>query len=145
MALFALVGCQALGSAQGLVVELQAQGLPAQVGQEFNGELLGGDGSTICAGDESIQLYEFPDHAAAQAAAAKINRDDPSMIGNAIVEWIGPPRFWLRDRVIVQYVGSDANVDAALRQLLGPPLAEAVGWGGGMLPAHRRGCQPAGV
>ena len=131
LALSVVSGCGAIGSVEGLVAELRARGMPAEVGGSFNGQLLGGDGTTVCIGDEGVSVYAFPDAGAAVAAAGTINRDDPSNIGHGIVEWIGPPRFWLRDRLIVNYVGDDAELDADLRAALGPPFAEARGWVGG--------------
>ena len=131
-----VAGCQALPGVEGLVAELQARGLPAAVGSTFNDMLLGGDGTTVCIGDESVSVYEFPDQGEAQAAAGTINRADPSQVGNSIVEWVGPPRFWLRDRLIIQYVGDNVAVDTALRNILGQPFAEGQGGGRGPLPGR---------
>lgn len=125
-----LAACQTLGPAQRLVIDLRARGLPVALGTEFNGVLLGGDGTTVCVGDESVQVYAFLDTDAAIDAAATIDRDDPWSVGNAIVEWIGPPKFWLRDRAIIQYVGRDERVEEALRTLLGQPFADGGDLGG---------------
>jgi hypothetical protein len=141
VAMSALTGCGAVGGVEGLVAELRARGLPAEVGGAFDGTLLGGDGTTVCIGDQSVAVYAFRDPAAAAAAADTINRDDPSNIGNGLVEWIGPPRFWLRDRLIVNYVGDDAALDAALRAAFGLPFAEAKGWAGGRRPLLKGTCR----
>ena len=139
-ACFALSGCESLGGPDRLIADLQVTGLPAGLGTEFDGVVLGGQGTTVCVGEESVQVHEFVDAAAAMEAAATVDRADPSMVGNAIVEWIGPPRFWLRDQVIVLYVGDDAAVDAALRTILGRPFAEDPGWGGRGAPGVRPPC-----
>jgi hypothetical protein len=39
------------------------------------------------------------------------------------VAWTGPPHFFHKDRVIVLYVGSDAQLLRELAKLLGPPFA----------------------
>ena len=76
--------------------------------------------------------------------SATVNRDDPSFVGHGIVEWIGPPRFWLRDEVIVVYVGDDDALDAALRSILGRPFAERIGFEGRALPDRlKRDCELA--
>lgn len=118
----------------GVVSDLTAAGVAAKAGGPFASEPIGGDGVALCIGAESVQTYRFIDHEAALAASAKIDRDDPSTIGTSHVTWSGKPRFWLRDNLILLYLGADAPTDAALRTLLGPPFAE--GQAGGMpLPA----------
>ena len=136
-----IAGCQALAAPDRLAADLQLMGHAAAVGRGFDGSILGGEGTTVCVGDASVQVYEFADVDAATDAAATIDRDDPSMVGNGIAEWTGPPRFWLRDRAIILYLGEDAAIDAALRNLLGRPFAEAVGPGRGL--ANRPPCEPA--
>jgi hypothetical protein len=68
----------------------------------------------------------------------KIDPKDPSNVGTGIVEWAGAPRFWLRDNVIVLYLGQDAATDAALRALLGTPFAEGEA---GRMPLPGPDCQ----
>jgi hypothetical protein len=130
----AVVGCQATASQtpaatalhgiDGLVADLVAAGTDAKAGTTFTSEPIGGQGSTLCVGTETVRAYEFIDHEAALAASQTIDRDDPTKIGNGIVDWAGAPRFWLRDRVIVLYLAQDAATDSTLRALLGPPFAE---------------------
>lgn len=148
--LVVLVGCQApaiptatpgstpgstpASGVEGLVADLDARGVDAKVGSPFMSEPMGGQGMSVCIGVETVQVYQFIDHEAALAASAKINRDDPSNVGNGIVEWNGPPRFWLRDRVIILYLGDNAATDAALRGVLGLPFAESREPGRGFLP-----------
>jgi hypothetical protein len=119
---------------EALVIDLNRSGVQASVGSPFLGEPVGGEGTSLCIGTDTVQVYGFIDHEAALAASAKINRADPTQVGNAHVEWTGPPRFWLRDRIIVLYLGDDAATDAALRALLGPPFAESKDPGRGFLP-----------
>lgn len=111
--------------AEGLVEDLIASGASAKLGSFFLAEPLPGEGILLCVGAEPVQVYVLRDHEAALAAASTIDPDDPSKIGTSIVEWNGRPRFWLRDRIIVLYVGDDAATDTALRTLLGQPFAEA--------------------
>jgi hypothetical protein len=121
--------------AEGLVEDLVAGGATAKLGSNFLAEPLPGEGVLVCLGTEAVQVYVLRDHEAAFAAASTIDREDPSKIGTSIVDWTGRPRFWLRDRILVLYVGNDATTDAALRSLLGQPFAEAPGPGRPPLPA----------
>jgi hypothetical protein len=133
-ALITVVGCQASTSRtpaataphgiDGLVADLVTARTDPKSGTAFTSEPIGGQGSTVCLGTETVRAYEFIDHEAALAASQTIDRDDPSRVGNGIVDWAGAPRFWLRDRVIVLYLGEDAEIEATLRTLLGPPFAQ---------------------
>jgi hypothetical protein len=144
----AVVGCQAPTSQtpvataphgiDGLVADLVTAGSDARSGTTFTSEPIGGQGSTVCVGTETVRAYEFIDHEAALAASQTIDRDDPTQVGNGIVDWAGAPRFWLRDRVIVLYLGEDAATDSTLRTLLGPPFAEGQA---GRLPLPEPPCR----
>ena len=120
---------------EALVADLVAGGATAKLGSFFLAEPLRGEGILVCVGTEAVQVYVQKDHEAALAVSQMIDRDDPSKIGTAVVNWAGRPRFWLRDRIIVLYVGTDAATDAALRGLLGEPFAESRQPGPPPLPA----------
>lgn len=121
----------------GLVAALDAAGIDAKTDDIIGTEPIGGLGATICVGTETLRVYEFIDHEAALAASVKIDREDPSQIGGSMVSWAGKPRFWLRDRIIILYLGEDAATDATLRTVLGPPFAE----GEGGMPLPEPPCQ----
>lgn len=123
------------GAADGLVEDLVTAGASAKVGSNFLAAPLPGEGILVCIGTEPVQIYLLKDHDAALAAASKIDRDDPTKIGTSIVDWAGRPRFWLRDRILVLYLGDNAATDAALRDVLGPPFAESHVAGRPPLPA----------
>ena len=114
----------AAGGVEALVADLAAAGATAKVGSNFLAEPLPGEGILVCVGREPVQVYVLKDHEAALEAASRIDRDDPSKIGTSIVEWVGTPRFWLRDRIIVLYLGEDAETEALLRSVLGEPFAQ---------------------
>ncbi len=121
--------------AERLVADLVAGGVTAKLGSNFLAQPLPGEGVAVCIGTETVQVYVLKDHEAALAAASKIDPDDPSKIGTSIVDWSGRPRFWLRDRIVVLYLGDNAGTDAALRNVLGQPFAEATVPGRPPLPA----------
>lgn len=68
-----------------------------------------------------VQSYNYANPAAAKADAAKIGPDGNPK-GSQVL-WVEPPHFYLRDRVLVIYVGRDAKMMAMLGRLLGPPFA----------------------
>ena len=125
---------QATGGAgvDGLVAALTAAGQPTRRQGSFDGAPVGGQGVLLCAGREELRVYVFPTQQDRVAAATRIDPRDPSHIGNAIVEWVGPPRFWQRDRILVLYLGRDAATGTLLSSVLGPPFAAAADPGGGL-------------
>ena len=53
----------------------------------------------------------------------------PAWVANprptTIVTWIDQPNFWATDRLIVLYVGTDADVIGRLTKALGQPITQA--------------------
>ena len=56
-----------------------------------------------------MQLFEYGSAAAAAADAYKI-RADGSGTATTTVDWVAPPHFFLKGRVLVIYVGKDPAV-----------------------------------
>src|SRR5712692_6496964 len=69
-----------------------------------------------------VQLFEYGSVAAAEADAHQI-RADGSGTATTIVDWVAPPHFFLKGRVLVLYVGNDQAVVSLLGGLLGPQFA----------------------
>ena len=115
---------------ESLLRGLREAGLDAHVGSRFGAGPFPGSGVALCVSGESLQVYEFRTEAQAQAAVTSIDPDDPSHVGDSIVEWVGNPKFWQGDRSIVLYAGSDPDTEDALDALLGEPFAAGGGRGG---------------
>ncbi len=71
-----------------------------------------------------LQLFEYGSASAASADAKQI-RPDGSGNANTIVDWVAPPHFFLKGRVMVIYVGGDQAVVRLLQGILGPQFAGA--------------------
>ncbi|HEV2013498.1 MAG TPA: hypothetical protein VGR77_06420 [Candidatus Dormibacteraeota bacterium] len=71
-----------------------------------------------------LQLFEYGSAAAAGADAHQI-RADGSGTPTTIVDWVAPPHFFLKGRVLVIYVGNDPAVISLLGGVLGPQFAGA--------------------
>lgn len=69
-----------------------------------------------------LQLFDYSSAAAAATDAHQI-RADGSGTATTIVDWVAPPHFFLKGRVMVIYVGNDSAVVSLLRSLLGPQFA----------------------
>jgi hypothetical protein len=81
-------------------------------------------GGTLAA-PADVQLFEYGTAAAAATDAHQI-RADGSGNATTIVDWIAPPHFFLKGRVLVIYVGNDRGVVSLLSSLLGPQFAGAI-------------------
>jgi hypothetical protein len=81
----------------------------------------------LCVERGMVRVYVYPDAQARRAAADQVDPSDPSVVGSAIVDWIGRPRLWQRDRVLVMYLGDHAATEDLLTSVLGPPFARRFG------------------
>jgi len=123
-----------------LVAELeQGESTVEEVGT-FGTDPLGGNGRILCVNAEEVRVYLFGSEDLASAAAARIDPNDPSNLGTAIVEWAGTPRFWQRGPMLVLYLGEDQATEDSLRSILGEPFARGAGPGRG-LPDVPSACQ----
>lgn len=122
---------------QQLVTDLQRAGAAVAEQGSFQTTPLSGRGVVLCVQGRLIQVYEYASSAERTRASKDIDPTDPSHIGNSIVEWAGNPRFWQRDRIIVQYLGQDPAIEVILSSVLGPPFAKGAGRGLGPDPTCR--------
>jgi len=77
---------------------------------------------TALAAPADVQLFEYASATDAQADAHQI-RADGSGTATTIVDWVAPPHFFLKGRVLVIYAGNDSAVVSLLRNLLGAQFA----------------------
>ena len=108
---------------QGLLDDLIDAGIDAEVTHAVSGDPLTQQQTVICANGQSVRVFVYGTPDESVAAARRIDPDDPTNVGTAIVEWDGWPRFWQRDRIIVLYLGRDEPTIAMLTELLGAPFA----------------------
>jgi len=80
--------------------------------------LSGGPLTTVA----DLQIFEYGSASAASADAHQI-RADGSGNATTIVDWVAPPHFYLKGRVLVIYVGSDPAVLFLLQSLMGAQFA----------------------
>jgi hypothetical protein len=78
-------------------------------------------GGTLAA-PADLQLFEYGSSAAAGADAHQI-RGDGSGTATTTVDWVAPPHFFLKGRVLVIYVGKDPATINLLTSVLGTQFA----------------------
>lgn len=71
---------------------------------------------------ETVQVFTYPSAKAAKADADLVSPTG-SPIGTSIVSWVEPPNFYLKDNVLVLYVGANTTVTDRLQAVMGPKFA----------------------
>lgn len=127
-----LVGCGAEPEANvptgpvqdlaGLVARLQAQGAMVETGGDLTQPFFSVDGQLLRVNGQDVQVFEYPDVAAARSEAAQV-LSDGSVIGTTMVDWVAPPHFYRSGRLILIYVGEDSTTLQLLEQVLGEQFA----------------------
>lgn len=74
-----------------------------------------------CVDGTQVSVYEYPTKRDRTSVSKSI---DPlgSPVGNAYIDWVGPPRFYARGRLLALVVTDEPTINATLAQALGPPL-----------------------
>lgn len=106
-----------------LVEALTGAGATVEEAGEVEQPFFDVSGRIIKVNDADVQVFEFEDEAAAQAAADLVGSDG-IVFDTIIVDWIATPHFYRSGRIIVLYVGEDAGVQQLLEAALGAPFAE---------------------
>jgi hypothetical protein len=80
----------------------------------------------LATNEENLYVFEYESAGAADRDASAVSPDGSTISGAGracSIDWIGPPRFYKRDRLIVLYVGTNQNFVRALDSVLGRPFA----------------------
>ena len=105
-----------------LAAGLRAAGASVKRGAKVDQPFFHVSGRLIEVHGEEVQVFEFADAAEVKAQAARISPTGTG-IGTTKVQWIGPPHFYMADRLLVLYVGDNERVLKALQTILGPQFA----------------------
>ena len=95
-----------------------------------NGNLFSVEARHLEADGERITVFEYPDAAAAEEEKSIISRDgygfssSGSGFGVQVeVEWVDPPHWYQKGRIIVLYNGLNPDLEILLTELLGTQFA----------------------
>ena len=89
----------------------------------IEGPLLPGRGTALIVNGADVQVFEYVDNNAVQAALAMINPD--GSLVDVDIDWDGSPHFYQSGRIIALYIGDNDPVTRALTKALGTQIA---GW-----------------
>tara|TARA_B100000315_G_scaffold249044_1_gene279694 strand:- start:852 stop:1610 length:759 start_codon:yes stop_codon:yes gene_type:complete len=107
-----------------LVSELAGQGVAVAEGDAVTQPFFSVPGQIIKVNRESLQVFTYDSSRAAQVAADLV---DPAgfTVGTTSISWVEPPHFYLRDSLMIIYVGVNGSVIGLLETVLGPQFAGA--------------------
>jgi hypothetical protein len=88
----------------------------------------------LCVDDFAIRVYEYRSEAQRVVQSGGISADGSRISTRpgtfSIPEWIAPPHFFARGRVIVLHLGSSVGLDASLTRVLGATISPGARTGG---------------
>lgn len=84
----------------------------------------GVQGQILGLGQETVEVYAFPDSAGRSTAQSEIDPSGPTFQGQPLTRW-QHPRIWGVGRLLVVYDGSQGGTFLVLSGLLGDPLKSA--------------------
>lgn len=106
----------------GLVASLQAQGATVEPVGDLTQPFFSVDGRVLRVNGHDVQVFDYPNAGAAASEAAQV-LSDGSVIGTTMVDWVAPPHFYRSGKLLVIYVGEDAEILNSLEQILGEQFA----------------------
>jgi hypothetical protein len=133
LAAFLLAACSSLAAASrtdpvsdyaSLLEALRAAGATVEPADPVSQVFFGPEGQVIKVNAQDVQVFEYPDEAAAERDAQTISPDGSSTT-TTMITWVDAPHFYKAGKLIVLYVGSDTDTLQLLEGLLGPQFA---GW-----------------
>lgn len=101
---------------------LRARGLKVESAGEVSQPFFTPAGRAFTVAGENVQVFRYPSVRAAEAEAKQVNAEGTS-VGTSSAMWVGPPHFYRKGRLIVLYLGENADVLKALTSVLGPQFA----------------------
>jgi hypothetical protein len=135
---------EGMNSTPELIEALQLAGQPVEIAGQVDQPFFSVPGQIIVVDGEDVQVFEYPDAAAAEIEAAQI-APDASSVATSMLSWAAAPHFYSKDRLIVLYVGENESVTRVLVDALGEPIAEGQG---ALLPSDNDSTfepEPAGM
>lgn len=114
-------------SAQGFGMEefieaLREQGVDAEKGDSVEQAFFSVIGDYVNFNDESVQVFEYDSPETMESDAALVAPDGGS-IGTSMVTWVATPHFYKKGRILVLYIGDNAETLKLLETVLGPQFA----------------------
>jgi hypothetical protein len=112
---------QGYGTAE-FLEELRAKGAEAETGESVEQPFFSVIGTFVNWNGESIQVFEYASAETMESDAVLVDASGSS-IGTSMVSWMGTPHFYKKGRILVLYVGDNAETLTLLESVLGSQFA----------------------
>lgn len=114
-------------SAQGFgtdefIEALHEKGVNAEKGDSVEQPFFSVIGDFVDFNDEGVQVFEYESAETMESDAVLVDADGGS-IGTSMVTWMATPHFFKKGRILVLYVGDNADTMNLLESVLGPQFA----------------------
>ena len=103
---------------------LRAAGARVKAGETVTQPFFSMPARLVSIEGEGIQVFQYPDAAAAQAQAALVSPDG-RQVGSSKPRWVSPPHFYKKANLLILYLGEDEKILKLLDAVLGPQFAGA--------------------
>ncbi len=107
-----------------LMTALIDQGIAVGLGGDASQPFFSVAGQTFMVHDEPVQVFTYDSPAAARAEASLVDATGFT-VGTTSISWIAPPHFYLKETLLVLYVGSNGPAIDLLETVMGPQFAGA--------------------
>jgi hypothetical protein len=104
-----------------LLHALATAGFRVRIGTTAPGTPFSVDAQVVCVSDSPLRVYQYKDIASRRHDSDSISPDG-SHVGHFIPEWIGPPHFFARGRLIVLTLRDNSRLLRSLAHILGPTI-----------------------
>ena len=112
---------QGYGTAE-FLKELKVQGAEAETGEPIEQPFFSVMGTMVSLNGEGIQVFEYDSAETMESDAVLVDADGNS-IGTSMVSWMATPHFYKKGRILVIYVGDNAETLSLLENVLGTQFA----------------------
>ncbi len=106
----------------GLIAALNAADAVREVGDPVVQEYFSVGGANVKVRETDILVFEYDSNEDMEADASLVSSDGGS-VGTTMLFWVSTPHFFKAGRIIVLYVGDDAETLTQLQSLLGVQFA----------------------
>ncbi|MHC4310562.1 MAG: hypothetical protein ACYSSN_11505 [Planctomycetota bacterium] len=111
-----------VGNYETLVSKLSAEGAVVEQGDEISQPFFSVPGKTATINGDDLQVYEYLSEKTVEEESATVSSTGSS-IGPNMVSWIKPPHFFRSGKIIVIYLGTNADTINLLEEILGEQFA----------------------
>jgi len=105
-----------------LLAGLQAAGATTEIGDTVVQDFFTPEGQSVKVNGQDVQVFEYETSEAMENEASQVAPDGGS-VGTSMMMWMDAPHFYKAGRIIILYIGSDANILNLLEKVIGPQFA----------------------